>query len=170
MRSEAVFPDRFNRLVAEHGSKGEVLSRLTLGLVAEVLPDCRDESITIYCDKHGGRNRYGALVQRQWPDPLIEVHREATAESVYRWRQDGQRFEARFVARGEAWLPTAAASMVSKYLRELAMRAFNDYWLLHLPELRPTAGYPGDASRFKLAIAPVQAALGISDQVLWRER
>ena len=51
--------------------------------------------------------------------------------------------------KGEEFLPTALASMTAKYLRELSMRAFNEFWCARVPGLRPTAGYPGDAPRFK---------------------
>ena len=70
----------------------------------------------------------------------------------------------------ESCLPAALASMASKYLRELAMRAFNDFWCARVPGLAPTAGYPRDARRFKAAIEPLQSVLGISDAVVWRER
>lgn len=170
MRSTAVFPARFNRLTQQCGSKGEVLSRLTLELIAAALPACNDGPVFVTCDKHGGRNYYGSLLQQQFPDPLIEVHGESTDVSIYRWTHDAQRVEVRFQAKGETWLPAALASMVSKYLRELAMRAFNDYWCGHVPELRRTAGYPGDALRFKKDIAAKQTTLGIEDHLVWRER
>ena len=60
--------------------------------------------------------------------------------------------------------------MASKYLRELAMRAFNDYWCGHVPGLRRTAGYPTDAKRFKLEISAAQTRLEIPDDVVWRNR
>ncbi len=60
--------------------------------------------------------------------------------------------------------------MTSKYLRELAMRAFNDFWCSRVPNLTATAGYPVDAKRFKAAIAAAQTELGIDDQLLWRIR
>ncbi len=85
VRSTAVFPARFNACTATCGNKAEALSQLTLELVASVLPHCAGERVLIVCDKHGGRNRYGRLLQRQFPDPLVEVHRESLAESVYRW-------------------------------------------------------------------------------------
>ena len=75
-----------------------------------------------------------------------------------------------FRTRGEAELPTALASMTAKYHRELAMRAFNDFWTKQVPGLRPTAGYPNDAKRFKAAIAHRQRELGIDDCDLWRNR
>ena len=45
-------------------------------------------------------------------------------------------------------MPAALASMTSKYLRELAMRAFNEFWCGRVHDLAPTAGYPRDARRF----------------------
>ena len=67
-------------------------------------------------------------------------------------------------------MPAALASMASKYLRELAMRAVNHFWCGRLVGLRPTAGYPEDARRFKSEIAAIQAELGIDDRILWRAK
>jgi hypothetical protein len=75
-----------------------------------------------------------------------------------------------FRAGGESFLPAALASMTAKYLRELAMGAFNAFWQTRINGLKPTAGYPLDARRFKHEIAAVQTALGISDHLLWRQR
>ena len=69
---------------------------------------------------------------------------------------------------GEAALPTACASLCSKYLRELAMDAFNDFWQARVPNLRRTAGYPLDAKRFLQDIGPALAAAGIPHERLWR--
>ena len=170
VRSTAVFPERFNQCTTDCGNKAEALSQLTLRLLADVLALCQGENVTIVCDKHGGRNRYGRLLQQQFPDPLIEVHHESLAASVYRWGPPEERVEIAFRAGGEAFLPAALASMASKYLRELAMRAFNDFWCAQVPDLAPTAGYPLDARRFKAAIAPLQERLGIDDRILWRLR
>ena len=170
LRSRAVFPDEFNRSTRELGNKAEALSQITLALVAETLGLCAGEPVVVVCDKHGGRNFYGRLLQLQFPDPLIEVYRESSLHSAYRWGAADSRIEVNFRAHGEDFLPAALASMTSKYLRELAMRAFNDFWCTRVPGLAPTAGYPRDARRFKRAIEPLQSALGIADQVVWRDR
>ena len=60
--------------------------------------------------------------------------------------------------------------MASKYLRELAMLAFNDFWGQRVPGLKSTAGYPEDARRFKAEIAACQTRLQIPDRSLWRNR
>jgi hypothetical protein len=78
--------------------------------------------------------------------------------------------EIAFQAKGESHLPTALASMASKYLRELAMAALNAFWSARVPGLRRTAGYPNDALRFKTDIASVQSELGIDDRMLWRAK
>jgi ribonuclease HII len=170
LRSRAVFPDEFNRANDQWGNKSETLSKLTLALLAEVLAQCQGEPVMVVCDKHGGRNFYGRLLQQQFPDVLIEVHGEGHAESVYRWGPSAARVEARFRAGGETFLPAALASMTSKYLRELSMRAFNEFWCGRVRDLAPTAGYPTDARRFRTAVRATQRALGIDDRIMWRSR
>lgn len=170
LRSTAIFPARFNKLLDEHESKGAALSHETLQLVQAVLEESAGERIIVQCDKHGGRNKYGPLLQTIFPDYLVEIVREGRETSVYRWGPASRRVEIRFTAKGESFLPTALASMASKYLRELAMKAFNAYWAGHIPDLKPTAGYPVDAKRFKADIAATQQRLGIEDRVLWRRK
>jgi hypothetical protein len=128
----------------------------------------RNGPISVICDKHGGRNRYAWLLSEHFPDSLIEVCGESRQQSVYRFGPPERRVEFRFQTKAESCLPTALASMAAKYLRELAMRAFNEYWRGHVGRLQPTAGYPQDARRFKAEIAAAQAELEIEDRVLWR--
>jgi hypothetical protein len=188
VRARLVFPAEFNELVEVHGSKGVALSRVTLGLLREVLqssrcanqqlaahnsptPDTRHPTPAfIVCDKHGGRNQYGPLLQQFFPDDWIERVCEGRAESRYQWGPAESRVEVAFRTGGEAFLPTALASMTAKYLRELAMRAFNEFWCTRVPGLRLTAGYPVDARRYKAEIGDVQRELGIDDHLLWRSR
>ncbi len=169
-RSRAIFEEEFNRLCQQHGSKGTLLSHVTLRLVAEVLASVGDEPVLVVCDKHGGRNRYADALGAHFPEYSIEVRGESRHESVYRFGPPSRRVEFRFQAKGESHLPTALASMASKYLRELAMHALNEFWARRIPGLCPTAGYPGDARRFKDDIAAVQAALGIADCAVWRSK
>jgi len=54
-----------------------------------------------------------------------------------------------FVVKADArFLPAALASMVSKYLRELLVHNINRYFINLHSELKPTAGYWKDGSRF----------------------
>jgi ribonuclease HII len=76
--------------------------------------------------------------------------------------------EIRFQTKAEAHFPVAVSSMVCKYTREVMMELFNQFWSEHVPDIKPTKGYPVDARRFKSEIAAAQAELEISDQILWR--
>jgi hypothetical protein len=170
LRSCIAMPGRFNRLLDEHGNKASALSYLTFELLCSTLEQFDAGPVSVVCDKHGGRNRYQGLLQPHVGPWLVEVYGESRHESVYRWGPDERRVEVRFRPRAERYLPTALASMASKYLRELAMHAFNDFWCARVPELRPTAGYPRDARRFHKQIREMQTSLGIEDAVLWRMR
>jgi hypothetical protein len=170
VRSRAVFPEEFNRLVSKHASKGAALSHITLDLAAELMGELDPATVSVVCDKHGGRNRYADLLADHFPDRFIEIHGEDRRRSVYRFGPSDGRVEFRFQTKAERYLPVALASMASKYLRELAMRAFNDFWCSRLDGLKPTAGYPQDAKRFRRDIADVQATLGIKDDILWRTK
>jgi ribonuclease HII len=174
VRARLVFADEFNELVEHFGNKGSALSHVTLALVralVDALPaDDGAAPIVIYLDKHGGRNRYAALLQHHFDACWIQPTVESRAESRYEWEHGASRVEAVFRTRCEELLPTALASMTAKYHRELAMRAFNAYWAERVPGLRPTAGYFGDSRRFKREIGATQKELGIDDRVLWRCR
>lgn len=180
VRARLIFPAEFNDLVAYHGTKGAALSHVTVGLLRTVINSVPSLSqyavptlqpaIHAVCDKHGGRNFYASLLQHHFSEHWVEPGLECRAESRYEWGAPESRTRVTFRMNGERFLPTALASMTAKYLRELAMRAFNEFWCARVPELRPTAGYPKDARRFKQDIASAQRELGIDDHILWRNR
>ena len=99
-------------------------------------------------------------------DRMIFSVGESRERSVYRVGST----ELRFQMKAEANFPVALASLFCKYVRELSMQVFNEFWAEHVSGLKPTAGYPVDAVRFKQDIAEAQARLAITDDVLWRER
>ena len=160
----------FNEGIRKYDNKGELLSRTSLELVRSVLDRFPGDPVVVHCDKHGGRNRYAELLQDFFPDYLVEIHGEGRELSCYRWGPAECRREIRFAVGGESFLPVALASMVAKYLRELAMAAFNSFWQLQVPGLKPTAGYPQDARRFSEQIDEVRQQLEIENDLLWRCR
>jgi ribonuclease HII len=170
MVSRAVFPAEFNDLVERYESKGAALSHLTLDLITRVMEPLGEGPISIVCDKHGGRDHYAPLLSEHFPDRVIEIRGEGREQSVYRFGPHERRVDVRFCVGAESYLPVALASMASKYLRELAMLAFNEYWCDRVAGLAPTAGYPQDAKRFMEAIAPMQRELGIDDRFVWRNK
>jgi ribonuclease HII len=170
VRSRAIFAHQFNDLVDRHGSKGAALSHQTLDLAARMIESLPPGPVSVICDKHGGRNRYGGLLAEHFPEQFIEIRGEGRQRSSYRFGPAERRVEFCFRVGAESSLPAALASMASKYLRELAMRAFNDFWRRHVHDLQPTAGYPQDAKRFRADIGEAMQSLHISDRMLWRVR
>jgi ribonuclease HII len=170
IRSIAVFPQRFNDLVRHYDSKGAALSTVTLDLVADLISELKGGPIRVVCDKHGGRNSYAGFLQPRFGDRLVRVHHESRHESLYDIGTCDQPITISFQSKGESFLPSALASIASKYLRELAMLAFNEFWMGRLPGLRPTAGYPMDAKRFRVDVAHAKEKLGVDDNTFWRIR
>ncbi|HEY2827751.1 MAG TPA: hypothetical protein VGJ04_09150 [Pirellulales bacterium] len=165
----AVFAEEFNELVTG-SNKADALSRITLGLVGKALELVPAGCVQVFCDKHGGRDYYHPLLQTQFADDWIQVRNESGEASTYGFGSDERRVEIGFYVGGERFLPVALASMTAKYLRETAMRPFNEFWCARVPGLKPTAGYPVDSWRFKKQIAAAQRELAIDDQILWRCR
>ena len=70
----------------------------------------------------------------------------------------------------ELYLPTALASMFSKYLRELHMELLNGYWQAQVPGLKRTAGYGRDGVRFIQEVMPRLDELGLDRWTLVRRK
>ncbi|MCR9199862.1 MAG: hypothetical protein NXI04_14600 [Planctomycetaceae bacterium] len=167
-RSAILFAPEFNRRVAEHNSKGVVLSTETLRLVREAVDTLQQPQPTgwIVCDKHGGRNRYDDLIADAFDGALVFRGTESGPRSEYRLGN----MEFCFRTKAEELLPVAVSSMVAKYTREVVMQQFNAFWQSHVPELKPTKGYPVDAARFWEDIADVCQKLGVDKTDIWRCR
>jgi ribonuclease HII len=130
-----------------------------------------DEALVFCIDKHGGRNYYAAMLQDAVPDGMIVASEESAGRSIYTALGLGRKVRFTFEPRAEAaHFCVAAASMISKYLREALMHDFNRFWRAHVPHLKPTAGYPGDAVRFLRDIEPAIQRLGIDKAAVWRRR
>jgi hypothetical protein len=171
--SVAVDAPRFNQIVDRYDSKGAVLATAFVTLARACLD--ADGDATIVVDKHGGRNFYGPLLQEISPDCWVTPIKEGARESTYeiRWPGDSSGRRARVTFRPEAdgtSFEVAVASIVSKYLRELFMEEFNAYWKSHLPDIAPTAGYPGDAARFLGEIEHLLPKLKLERDRIWRKR
>ena len=165
-----VSPQRFNEFNFRTGSEGRSLSELSLRLLRNCLESNDglegDLPPLILADKHGGRNRYHEFLPLVCDDAFVTCLEERSERSRYR----AGAIEFRFETKAERHLPTALASMTAKYVRELSMRLSNAFWQKQIPGLKPTAGYPVDAQRFRAAIALKQRELGIPDDILWREK
>ena len=166
IQSDIVHPEQFNRLTRDFDSKNAALSHISMRLLRRVWDPDVSQPTLIVADKHGGRNRYDGFLQDILEQQMIFRLDEGRHRSRYRINCT----EIRFETKAESHFPVALASMVSKYVRELSMILFNRFWIRHVPDLKPTKGYPTDARRFKQDIAHAQIRLGIPDMVLWRSR
>lgn len=159
-------PMAFNALLDTGLNKSDILSKTTLELAADLRAVAPGEPAMVWCDRHGGRKSYAALVGRHFAAPLVRTLVETAASSAYEIPAAEVRIE--FTVGGEARVPVALASMTAKYVRELAMAAFNAHWTTLEPGLRPTAGYPVDACRWREEAAAILARLAIPADTLWR--
>jgi hypothetical protein len=171
-RSAVVCPARFNEVLERIGSKAAVPA-VTLSDLLGWQPAGADapESLTYCIDKQGGRNYYAAMLQHAMPGGMVVADEEGAARSRYRVLGLPREVRVTFEPRADAnHFCVALASMVSKYVRELLMAEFNRFWQGHMPDLKPTAGYPGDAVRFFEAIRPAARKLRIPEHALWRKK
>lgn len=169
IRTVVVPAPRFNLLLDEWRVKSGVVASAVIQLLHAVLELPGDEPIHVYVDKLGGRNHYAPLLNEAFPGSWVNVLREGAEMCEYSIDGFDRPVTVQFEPRADGThLNVALASMTAKYLRELFMAQFNRYWLKRLPGLEPTAGYPGDASRFYDAIKPLVAADGIEDRNVWR--
>lgn len=164
---------RFNALVDASGSKGTVLARGLIELLASVLAVLPDDgaAVAFACDKQGGRNFYAPMIQEAFPGGWVVPECEGANESRYRVELLPRPVSVTFRPRADGdSAAVAVASVLCKYLREVCMRQFNSFWARHVPGLAPTAGYPVDAKRFFAAIRPAMERLGLTGDRVWRKK
>jgi len=166
---ESVPEGRYNQLVAATRNKASVLFTLTARLMQRVAETWPGRRIRFLADKHGGRGHYGDLLRRDFDERHLAVLEESAEWSAYELRGRDSIWHIGFAQGGEArHLPIAMASIVSKYLRELFMTAFNRFWAARVPGLAATAGYYNDGLRFVEDVRPHLARLGIEASQLVR--
>lgn len=173
IRTRCLFADEFNRLVQKLGNKATLLSTATLDIANRLMKLSTKhpaDRIIAVCDKHGGRSKYAGLLQEFVTEQLVRIEIEGLRQSTYSWHENQTDIEFNFVAGGESFLPTAVASMVSKYVREIFMTRWNQFWQREVPDVKPTKGYPLDAKRFKHDIKSRLEQLGVEESSFWRFR
>jgi hypothetical protein len=172
VRSVVVGPARFNAMLEQAGSKAKVHFAAFAQLLAELWRQGEDGAVTnVRSDKHGGRHFYLDPLHQAFPDTWIDRGPEGPSVSRYTIRSGPRRLELCLQPRAESEDGLVAlASMISKAVREVWMEVFNAYWTARIPGLRPTAGYPVDAARFKAAIEPSCQAIGLAPNAWWRSK
>jgi hypothetical protein len=171
MRARIVLERQLNQMMQATRNKASALFSTGAIHIDYLLKTFGDQNLTIFCDRQGGRERYGSLLRLMFEDWSLEVLHEADDSSDYLLHRGPH--VARIVFREKAeqqCLSVALASMLSKYLREALMQRFNAYWIKLVPNVAPTAGYYQDGTRFLRDIQPKLAELKIADESLIRAR
>ncbi len=163
----------FNGNVADAGNKANVLFNLALELILRAWDGWgaqKPGGARWVLDKQGARKFYGDLLSASFPLASIEVKKEQDRHSAYVLDTQRGRATVDFIMGGEdRELPIALGSMVSKYMREAFMVAFNRHWRKLIPGIHPTAGYYGDAHRFLKDIGPHLSPIGLQSEAFVRQ-
>ncbi|HCN20356.1 MAG: hypothetical protein A3C38_07365 [Planctomycetes bacterium RIFCSPHIGHO2_02_FULL_50_42] len=171
-RSTVMSPYEFNKEVARLGNKSLLLFKNCVNLIIDMWR--KYPEIEVVCGKHGGRDKYGPMLSGAFRGTKVKtLSEDGKFSSQYEVMDEssGRRMRISFLQSAEdAHLPVALASMYCKYIRELYLKLFNGFWQERLPGLKPTAGYPEDAQRFLKDINGLKTRLGISDEILVRDR
>jgi hypothetical protein len=172
VRAVVVGPRAFNAGLVATGSKALVHFAAFARLLAQVRATTpAGQAVAVRSDKHGGRHFYGGLLAAAFPDASLERGPEGPDLSRYELTGPGLNLSLSLSPRADADDGLVAlASMVSKAVRERWMDAFNAHWLTRVAGLRPTAGYPVDAARFRDAIAGACADRGLALGDWWRAK
>lgn len=175
VRARVITAKAFNTKCSDGFNKADVLSHATLGLVSDLVNtiETHASSITVYCDRHGGRRYYAAPVQHHFPDWLLRISSESKEQSRYRLTREPTAIDFHFTVKGDRFAPVAYSSIFAKYLRERFMESFNAYFAeRHTGNspLKATAGYPVDADRFLEQVSSIRCREDISDFDLVRQR
>lgn len=171
VRAEILDVAEFNDLVTRTRNKSTVNFTLTLRLLTSIGRWSGGRAARITVDKQGGRSRYRAPLMTGLELNDLRVLHESDTHSGYEFVDANVPARIEFCQGAESQhLAVAAASLVSKYLREVFMHGFNAYWAAHVPGIKRTAGYYTDGMRFLRDIEPAIDRLRIDRRVLVRER
>ncbi len=172
VRTVVLGPALFNGRLRMLGSKASVHFTAFRELLHHVWELAADGKPTdIQGDKHGGRHYYLEPLLEAFPETWIDRGVEGPELSRYQIRDRGRVMSVSLSPRADGGNGLVAlASIVSKTVREVWMDVFNAYWLVRVPGLKPTAGYPVDAARFRRAIEPAARAEGLDPHLWWRDK
>ena len=171
LRPEVVLAGEYNRIAHATHNKAALLFGVNSRLLVHICTSAPPGPLRIHADRHGGRIRYRAPLQRVFARCGLRILGESKEWSGYEITGRRRAVELYFgVEFDRHHLAVALASMVSKYLRELFMELFNRFWAERVDGLAPTAGYYADGRRFLGDIAEAVDAMRLDANLLQRCR
>jgi len=141
IKADVVSAERFNKLL----SKGLNKSQCCQQILTPLIQCSTSEQSRLTVDRQGGRRYYGEWLIDIFSGAPLSINRETKDLSSYNIGDSKIQFQ---VKGDDKFLETALASIFSKYIRELMMICFNEYWSELFPGIKKTAGYPLDGKRF----------------------
>lgn len=146
--------EEFNELIARTDNKSQAHFAAYSEVIADLLRVIPAPAHLV-ADRCGGRMHYRAGLRSTCPGHEVETVKETPSASVYRLRKGSQPVTVTFASRGEdRAFPTALASCMAKYTRELMIHLLNRWFCARVPGLKPTAGYYVDGKRFLRDLSP----------------
>jgi len=169
IKAALVFEDRFNQMVRSNRSKAACAWTFVSGHLKSVWRQYGHHHPLAVVDRQGGRRNYKDLLASDFFPAELEILYENPQKSGYRLIHGTRQMHVLIqVGSEKQHLPVALASMAAKYLRELLMMRFQDFWSVQAPEVKPTYGYFGDGRRFLKEIRPLIDELKIDPEKLIR--
>ena len=170
LRAAVVPEDSFNQRLRATRNKSSLVVEQVLHHMRCISELPHDGDVYFRIDRLGGRANYREILQEAFPERHLYELMVTPERSRYRLSAEND-WDVEFVVDADRdHLPVALASMVAKYTRELMMLAFNNWWRRHSPDLKPTAGYYGDAARFLRDIRPLLPSIGLTPSQFARMR
>ena len=171
MKAEVLPAGEYNRLVGISRNKAATALDITCGHLWKLWEAGGGKDTYAAVDRQGGRTHYRNILMRIFPGAAMKVIEESSKKSDYILAGRDRKLRVVFKPDAESgFLPVALASMISKYIRELFMEMFCDFWISRIENLEPTAGYYTDGRRFFEEIRPEMKKLDIPENMVYRCR
>lgn len=171
MRSELLDAGNYNELVNLSHNKSTVLFMLVCRHIAAAFRQYPRANLQFIIDRQGGRDMYARPLGRMFPGMDITILKEDKNCSSYALAGPAGSFKLHFIVKADLnYLCVSAASIVSKYLRELLMDELSAYFASLDARIEPTAGYWQDGTRFIADIDNYLPQLKIDKDILVRSR
>lgn len=154
-----LWPDAYNQRLDRLGKKSAVAGAQVLGLMRNALRESaagvaggQADGVCVWVDRQGGVMRYGEWLRSICDDAEqggVRALQEDERVSRYGMSSGGVKTQVSVeVGADERIFVVSLASMVAKYVRELAMLRFNAKWGALRPDVKGTAGYGLDGKRW----------------------
>ena len=169
--ARAVPAGEWNHLLNTHGSKADVLFKISMEVVSHVLQLSQPAPLRIEMDRHGARRSYASRLEEALSPDSIQIHAETQKASLYTLSWQEREVQIRFSEGADGnFFPVALASLAAKQTRERLMDLWNQWYSERFPEIRPTKGYAQDGKRWLNETREGRQNLELDNSLLIRNR